>query len=253
MYHSLTFGNKNTWDNWHIVPESRPVINLPEPKTSYVDIPGMDGSLDYTEALSGRVKYGQRQGSWTFYVMNDYGEKNYEYEAWYQLYAAITDCLHGKNLLVWSEDDPDYVFSGRFSVEWASPKDWSKVTITYILDPYKYKGYVDENGNVIRDTENSTSGLDWKWDELFDLTIKYGKFEVTDEKWRTLYNDTDHDIEIYMELQTKMTIEFNGETKEFGPGIYRDSGIILTPGENKMRFIGTGQVLIDYDKYGKMI
>ena len=41
----------NTWDDWHILAESRPVFAPPEPKTNYIDVPGGNGSLDLSELL----------------------------------------------------------------------------------------------------------------------------------------------------------------------------------------------------------
>jgi len=255
MYHSITFGNKNTWDAWHIVPDSRPVVNTPPVKTSYASIPGMDGSLDFTEVLSGGVKYDSRSGSWTFYVMNDYGERNYDFKAWNELYAALLQHLHGQKMLIWMEDDPEYVYSGRFTLErWESPKDYSKVTITYVIDPYKYKGHVDENGNVVRDTKNSTAASDWKWDDLFDLTIKYGKFEVDGTKARTFINDTENDIELCIKVSTEMTVLYEGLTYELKPAYNRESGIIIHPGTSNVAvFQGSGHVTVDYDKYGEIL
>lgn len=255
MYHSITFGNKNTWDAWHIVPDSRPVVSTPPVKTQFVSIPGMDGSLDFTEVLSGGVKYENRSGSWTFYVMNDYGEPNYDFNAWNELYAAIIQHIHGQRMFIWMEDDPEYIYGGRFTLDkWDSPKDYSKITINYVIDPYKYKGHLDGDGNVVRDTENSTAAIDWKWDELFDLTIKYGKFDVDGTKTRSFVNDTDIDIELCIKVSNPMTVVYEGETYELKPGYNRESGIIIRPGSsNRMEFQGNGTVTVDYDKYGEII
>ncbi len=43
MYHSITIGNKNTWDDWHLIPATRPLFNPPTVKTNMVNIPGGDG------------------------------------------------------------------------------------------------------------------------------------------------------------------------------------------------------------------
>ena len=56
MYHSITIGTKNTWDDWHLIPKSRPLVNPPSVKTNVVDIPGGDGALDLSTALSGRLQ-----------------------------------------------------------------------------------------------------------------------------------------------------------------------------------------------------
>ena len=46
MYHSVTFGDKNTWDDWRLVPASRPVFNPPAQKVKTLEIPGGDGVID---------------------------------------------------------------------------------------------------------------------------------------------------------------------------------------------------------------
>lgn len=69
-YHSITIGERNTWDNWYLVPTSRPLVNPPQVKTHYVNVPGRNGALDLTEAIAGRAVYGNRTGNWEFYVMN---------------------------------------------------------------------------------------------------------------------------------------------------------------------------------------
>lgn len=130
-YHSITIGSKNTWDDWHLVPSSRPLVSPPGLKTHFVDLPGGDGVLDLSEALAGKPIYGNRTGSWEFIVMNDY-------QNWELLYSEIMNYLHGKTYHAILDDDPSYYYDGRFSLEeWASNKDWSTVKIQYSLAPYK--------------------------------------------------------------------------------------------------------------------
>lgn len=259
-YHSLTFGTGsqtvNTWNDWHLVPDERPTISPPGVKTSYVDVPGMDGSLDYTEAL-GDLKYELRDGSWSFYVMNDYEDPDFPFNSWNELYLKILEKLHGRYIQIWSEDDPDYVYYGRIEVSnWDPLPGHSKVTLDYKIDPYKYKAKVNPDGTVDRDDVNSTSGIDWKWDELFDVEILYGKFDVDELKVRNLYwNGTNPDegedtLEISITTTTKMKVEFDGETYNLMSGRNKYSGIKLHEGDNILVFIGNGQVTVDYDKEG---
>ena len=72
MYHSITFGDRNTWDDWHLIPSTRPLFNPPDAKTHYVDIPGANGQLDLIESLTGYPLYENRTGSIEFYVANGY-------------------------------------------------------------------------------------------------------------------------------------------------------------------------------------
>lgn len=135
---------RNTWDDWHILPTSRPVFTPPEPKTTYVDIPGGNGALDLSESLTGYPTYNDREGEFTFRVMNDYG-------LWSDRYSEIMEYLHGRRLYAVLEDDPNWFYDGRFNVEsWASGDTWSEITIGYRTNPFKW--------SVI------SSADDWLWD-----------------------------------------------------------------------------------------
>lgn len=139
MYHSITFGDKNTWTDWHLVPSSRPVINPPKPKVQYVDIPGADGSIDLTESLAGRPVFSDREGSLDFIVLNDFNVDNYNYN-WIEVYTEIMQYLHGQRMKMILEDDPNYYYDGRFEVNsWKSDQNNSTITIDYHLSPYKYE------------------------------------------------------------------------------------------------------------------
>ena len=137
MYHSITFKNKNgtsrnTWTNWHLIPSSRPLVAPPTVVEKFVDIPGRDGPLDVTTLLTGSPVLGSRKGAWEFYVMHD------KWSDWPTAYSTILKFLHGKEMYVILEDDPDYQYHGRVKVGgWQSPKDYSTITIEYTLDPNK--------------------------------------------------------------------------------------------------------------------
>ncbi len=157
MYHSITFKiaesyvtdgeERNTWDDWHLVPTSRPVVNPPSVKTKYVDIPGGNGSLDLTTVLTKQPLYGQRTGSWEFLVMNDY-------EPWDVIYRKIMDYIHGMRVQVFPEDEPGYYYEGRISVNnWKSDVHNSYITLDYTLDPYKKWALTSSDEN-------------WLWDPL---------------------------------------------------------------------------------------
>lgn len=133
MYHSITIGEKNTWDNWHLIPSPRPVINPAPLNEKYVEVPGRSGAIDLTEAMTGSPTYGNRTGQWEFYVMHEYWPGG-----WADAYSTIMQYVHGKRFRVVMEDDPNYYYEGRISVNnWSSPKDYSKITLSYNLDPYK--------------------------------------------------------------------------------------------------------------------
>ena len=145
MYHSVTFivgrrwrdngaytgaeVRRNTWDDWHLIPTSRPVVSAPEVKTISKDSPICDGVFDFSEAVSESVNYGLREGKMEFLIDNGH-------TPWADLYSEIMDTIHGLRGRMILEDDPTYYYEGRFFVEgYRSEKNWSYVEISYKLLP----------------------------------------------------------------------------------------------------------------------
>ena len=138
--HSVTFGDKNSYVDWHLVPSSRPVIAMPSLKSNIVDIPGGQGSIDLSEALTGYPLYSNRTGNIDFHILNDYEER------WVDLYEEITHYLHGRQRAMILADDPDWYYVGRYAIDWTSNNDgtWSDLSISYTLDPFKYSIETDK-------------------------------------------------------------------------------------------------------------
>lgn len=137
MYHSLIFDigdNRayNTWDDWHLIPSTRPVVAQPTPVYTYVDIPGSDGSMDLSDYLIGRPTYSDRNGSFDFYVANDYGD-------WADRKAELAAFFNGRIMKMFLEDDREYYYEGRiYFKQWTPDASHSKVTLEYRLKPYRY-------------------------------------------------------------------------------------------------------------------
>lgn len=149
MYHSITIGEKNTWSDWHLIPTSRPFVALPTVNKKTVEIPGRNGSIDLTEFLTGHPTYGNRKGSWEFYISNEfflYSDPNFvrgavNWQNWPTAVREIAEYCHGKVLTAILEDDPDYYYKGRFEVSYKPQKDYSVVTISYDLEPQETRIY----------------------------------------------------------------------------------------------------------------
>ena len=147
-YHSIMIGDKNTFNDWHLFSINRPFVAPPLPKTRYVDILGMSGSLDYTEAPNRIPKYADREGSWEFIMLNpgdvpEYSiadEGSYHYD-WAARYSEIMAYLQGKwfdNVIL--EDDPLYSYKGRVWVnEYRSDPGWGRIVINYRFQPFKIR------------------------------------------------------------------------------------------------------------------
>lgn len=141
MYHSVTFGDKNTWDDWKLVAAERPFVAPPVPKTNMVDIPGASSQLDFSEELTGYPTYENRQGSIEFTITDQY--LSHQEMKWRKKYEEIMTYIAGRHLHMILEDDRDFYYEGRFSVEEyvpgsSSSDSYSKITITYDVGPYKW-------------------------------------------------------------------------------------------------------------------
>lgn len=228
MYHSITIQGYNTYDEWGLIPMKRPHVAQPPLKSKYVDIPAFDGEIDYTEVLTGRPAYGMREGSWEFWLRPQ--------EEWPNVYGDILQKIHGKNVNIILEDDPEWFYTGRVTVESFDTEDHnSKITIQYHLDPYKYQ------------IDGSTGNIDWLWDDLFDNIIYYGLFDVEEEKTRNLINPVVAKLIPTFTLSAPMTVEFKGQTFSLpmGDNVKNDL-IVLDQGNNVMVFKGNGRVKVDY-------
>lgn len=135
MYHSIDIGEKNTWTDWHLIPTSRPFVALPTVNEKTVEIPGRNGVIDLTTFLTGSPTYGNRKGSWEFFISNEYFSDTDKWKTWSEAVKTISEYCHGKVLTVTLEDDPKYSYTGRLKVSYSPQKDYSTITISYDFDP----------------------------------------------------------------------------------------------------------------------
>ena len=125
---------RNTWFDYKIIPTSRPFVAPPSPKTIYLDVPGKNGKLDYTEALLGRPAFSNRSGSWDFIFTNDGISTN-------EVLLKIRKELDGRLMNVILEGDPNYYYRGRVQlsgIDSGSDGNGATFTLDYNLLPYKY-------------------------------------------------------------------------------------------------------------------
>lgn len=126
----IWFDGIHSYDDLHLILSK---VNIPpaSAKTTYVDIPGSDGSVDLTEA-QGEVKYKSRGCSFTFtaFPQDDFEEKKTE----------VSNCLNGKRCKITLDKDPDYYYEGRCIVNsFASNKKLNQIVVNATVSPYKMK------------------------------------------------------------------------------------------------------------------
>lgn len=216
MYHSLTIGGKNTWDEWKLIPSSRPDFAIPDAVTNYVDITGRYMPLDLSEVLTGHIMYSPRQGNWDFYVFNDYPEYD-----WNKIRDSVASHMHGKIMDVIPEDDPKYFYRGRLLVSWTTGSEWSRIQIEYALNPFKHpienpKDY--ENVNVNGQAKLSVFGFD-------EYVVP--EFRVTSS-------------------EAGLNFSVDDRFGHLANGMNRIKDLSLGPGEHKFTFYGSGTVSVIY-------
>lgn len=159
---------RNTWIDWHLIPLERPSIAPPEVKTKTVEVPGMNGDLDFTESLTGYPVYKNREGDIEFMVETGH-------EDWNEVYQSMCSYLHGRKLYFALEDDPGYYYYGRITVDqYQSQKDNSKITIHYETDPQKYDYCNGQQGDAWWDI------FDFESDDIRGVkyTDRFNDFEI---------------------------------------------------------------------------
>lgn len=149
MERAFIFNNFNTYYDWGLILTEKN-ISYPEPKTNYIELDGMSGSLDLTEALSGEVEYRDRQISATFWTCN--GNRR-ERET---LLRNITALLHGRKIKIIEPDNPTHYFYGRVTVTPSvSNLAYLEFNIEAICEPWRYA--IDETARYVEVNNNDVS------------------------------------------------------------------------------------------------
>lgn len=230
MYHSITFGDKNTFDDWHLIPTSRPVIAPPPFRSHTEDIPGGFGSLDLSEALTGYPLYDNRTGSLEFAVIND------AWSDWSLAYQTILNHLHGRRMKMILEDDPSYYYIGRFTVDnWDSGENYSTITIKYDLYPYKKQ--------LVSTSEQ------WVWNSFdfdYGYIAEYFNLAVNGSLSVTVKACGEPTVPVITSTAS-MTVTVNGKTYNLSAGRNYITSLVAPPNtDTTYKFTGNGTISIDY-------
>lgn len=178
--YGVTFGDKHTYRDWGLLPTLRPEVSPPEPKITRVNIPGADGALDLTQALTDDVKYKNRKIDFEFLVIGGR-------ERWSMLYSDILDYLHGQIMQIVLDEDPEYYYNGRVEVDsWKSNQDTSRIAIVAEVEPYKLSR-ISTVDPWLWDTFNFETGIITNYNAMpFDSVTTPGQrfyCIVTGRKW----------------------------------------------------------------------
>lgn len=128
----VSFDNYHTWRDWGLYQMGPASLSLPVVQSNYISVPGRDGYLDMSTALTGEVTYKTREFSCPFMSLASS-------EDWPALYSRILNAIHGQKMKIVLDEDPDYYYEGRVAVETPDYDGSWQFSITGVVSPWKYK------------------------------------------------------------------------------------------------------------------
>ena len=110
-------------------------ISAPSVRTNMIVIPGRDGAIDATDALTGEPTYDTRIIS-----ISLFGIKSISGKEWPVAVSDFCNAFHGKKVKVYFPEDSAHYYSGRLSVgEIKLDGGRQLLPVEIICDPWKYK------------------------------------------------------------------------------------------------------------------
>lgn len=203
----------NTWYDLHLVLTEKTISDA-KPKTNYVELDGMSGSLDLSEVLTGEITYSDRTITAKFWT--DYGNRR-DREA---LLRKVTTFLHGKKIKIIEPDDPNHYFYGRIEIK---PKTnnlaYAEFTLEAVCEPWRYA-----NEETVR--------------KVYVNSAAATNVVINNNGVKTL-NPT-------VTVTGSVSIGYNGTTIDLSEGTYKITDIKLYQGVNIVSVSGNGTVIFTY-------
>lgn len=225
-YSYVLFDNYNTFSDFNLYIQ-KIEISEAEIKSESVDIPGGDGELDFTYALTGDAKFKNRKINITCANLKKY--------VTLQEYSRVQNALHGKRMKIILSKDLSFYYLGKVSVGKFEVDGLIRfITIECDVDPYKY--------DILQSNE------DWLWDPFnFEDGIinETNNIEVSGTKNVVIYGRRKRVVP-WITCDNTMQVVFNSQTYNLSAGRQKVLNIEICEGINTLKFIGNGTVTIEY-------
>lgn len=211
MRRFFIFDKFNTWYDWWLTLTGKDTTD-PEPKTNYVALDGMSGTLDLSEALTGEVTYSDRTVTASFWTSEGTREDR---DA---LLRTVSTALHGKKVTIVEPDDPDHFFVGRVKIR---DVERSLVHVAFSIeatcDPWRY---------ALHETER--------------LVQVSGAASVV------IHNNGVKTLTPVLTVTGTVSVTCNGATTKLTEGSYKITDLRLRQGVNVVDVTGNGSVTFAY-------
>lgn len=183
----------------------------PKVQTHYIKVPFRNTLLDATE-MFGKVAYDERTPQYTFVVIKPK-------TGWDALLRKISNAIHGKELRIVYDRDPQFFLKGRAQINnFRSDKSEGKIVIDAVCDPFKYK--IVETKETF--SVNGTLEVILKNEEM----VTYPKVTTT----------------------AQINAQWGDNSQTFGKVTNYQSKIKLAPGDNVIVLSGTGTITFTYQE-----
>lgn len=223
----------HTLNDWKCAIGNNNYISEPEVETFYIDVPGADGFLDGSEALSGRPVYKSREID---ILLGGLRKKN----DWDSFVSQIRNQIHGKIVKITFDNDPAYYWTGRaYITEYDRTRNLGQFHLSIPqAEPYKY--------SVADSTE------EWLWDP-FDFEkgiIEEGKgISVSGTSTYLVYAGENAIVPVF-DVKTigadGLKVTGCGETYTLTTGRNRFPDIVAAGEDITLTFQGTGTLDVVY-------
>lgn len=146
----IRFGEYHSYADFNLLLAADGIKDVPPAlQGNYLDVPYRNKLLDISEAF-GKRAYGKRTPSYTFTIVQGS-------ESWDEIIRKISGAIHGKQVKIIYDRDPDYYLLGRASVNsFKSDKGIGTVVIDAVCDPFKYKLQPTSKTFAVNGTSNIT-------------------------------------------------------------------------------------------------
>ena len=187
-------------------------IPMPEPQTSFVEIPGRDGALDLTEAF-GTVRYADRIIPLTLYARAPFDT----------LISAFASDVHGRRMNMIFDRDPTFYYDARMTIEDVE-RHWGycELSLECRVKPYKLEYF--ETAITVLPTGNAT------------VTLTNSRMPVVPT------------ITVSAEMTFTFTIDGEDYSVTLPAGTHTVPSLVLMEGETEIEITGTGSITFTYRK-----
>lgn len=199
----------HTGDDLDLVQEKKE-ISKPKIQSYTAKVPGRNGLLNLTNALTGKVAYENRSLSFQYFASGD-RESLLDLEADFLKY-------HGQTIRIIDDDRPEHYYEGEASVSTEFKSNYLIISLTVDAQPFRLR-----------------------------LAPTIYSREINGTLTAYLSNESIEAIPT-ITVTAETTITFNGRTVTLSAGTYTVEAFELSRGVNALEISGSGTITIEYQE-----